>query len=114
MSPERKPSLKPTKNQEEMQRRLHARPTFDSVYTIMDLGVKDLQDQTEHLLLLNNRMFLREYFEAVLSTTVGKHKKMRRWKNEYEPQGKPIYDEGLVKYMGRIRSSVLDPKPRRR
>ncbi len=89
----------------EQQRRNHARPSWSDVYRIIDL--RTAYDDSQNQLLPENRLFLRDYFDAVECSARGSYRKMRRFRKQYEPEDQPTYDPRLRQHMGIIRSVMI-------
>jgi hypothetical protein len=102
----------------EQRRKFMARPDWTTVFGILETRTandwinKPLNNR--HMLLVENRGLLKEYYEAVASSYKGSYRRIRRFNKQYKPDGNPQYDQGLEFHMGVIRSMVLEPKGQRR
>lgn len=96
---------------DERQRRDHARPSWGNLYSTMDQRTHNNPSQND--LLRDNRLLLRDYYDAVITSAKGSYRKMRKFKKEHQPNGQPTYHPELTLHMGMIRSAILGPrKPR--
>ena len=98
---------------DEQRRRLFAKPTWETMFDL--LNMISINNPDQHGLLIDNRDLLREYFEAVVSSSCGSYRRMRRFKKEYMPNGEnPKFSSRLNWHMGFIRSRVLGQASKRR